>query len=187
MNEKLRKRLICLCEAAVFVALATVLNLFTYSASWTQGGSVSLTMIPLIILALRRGPLWGMAAGLVFGLIDCTMGGGFGYGLPSVLVDYLAAYALVGTAGFFRRVKGGAIIGTVVGCYLRFVAHFCSGLFFFSQVAFSWDTNTLSQNIMYSLTYNVGYMLPNLVIALVFIIAFTAFKKSTGNLIAPQD
>ena len=114
------------------------------------------------------------------------MGGGFG-NVPSVLVDYLAAYALVGTAGFFRRVKGGAIIGTVVGCYLRFVAHFCSGLFFFSQVAFSWDTNTLSQNIMYSLTYNVGYMLPNLVIALVFIIAFTAFKKSTGNLIAPQD
>ena len=186
MNEKLRKRLICLCEAAVFVALATVLNLFTYSASWTQGGSVSLTMIPLIILALRRGPLWGMAAGLVFGLIDCIMGGGFGY-VPSVLVDYLAAYALVGTAGFFRREKGGAIIGTVVGCFLRFAAHFCSGLFFFSQVAFSWDPNTLSQNIMYSLTYNVGYMLPNLVIALVFIIAFTAFKKSTGNLIAPQD
>ena len=186
MNEKLRKRLICLCEAAVFVALATVLNLFTYSASWTQGGSVSLTMIPLIILALRRGPLWGMAAGLVFGLIDCIMGGGFGY-VPSVLVDYLAAYALVGTAGFFRREKGGAIIGTVVGCYLRFAAHFCSGLFFFSQVAFSWDPNTLSQNLMYSLTYNAGYMLPNLVIALVFIIAFTAFKKSTGNLIAPQD
>ena len=119
MNEKLRKRLICLCEAAVFVALATVLNLLTFSATWAQGGSVSFTMIPLIILALRRGPLWGMAAGLVFGLIDCTMGGGFGYGLPSVLVDYLAAYALVGTAGFFRRVKGGAIIGTVVGCFLN--------------------------------------------------------------------
>ena len=187
MNEKLRKRLICLCEAAVFVALATVLNLFTYSASWTQGGSVSLTMIPLIILALRRGPLWGMAAGLVFGLIDCTMGGGFGYGLPSVLVDYLAAYALVGTAGFFRRVKGGAIIGTVVGCFLRFAAHFCSGLFIFPYVAFAWDTNTLSQNLMYSLTYNAGYMLPNLVIALAFIIPFAALKNSAGALIAPRD
>ena len=73
------------------------------------------------------------------------MGGGFGNGLPSVLVDYLAAYALVGTAGFFRRVKGGAIIGTVVGCFLRFAAHFCSGLFIFPYVAFAWDTISFRQ------------------------------------------
>ena len=75
----------------------------------------------------------------------------------------------------------------MVGCFLRFAAHFCSGLFIFPYVAFAWDTNTLSQNLMYSLTYNAGYMLPNLVIALAFIIPFAALKNSAGALIAPRD
>ena len=85
MNTTLRKRLLCICETAIFIALAFVLNFAKLEFAWLQGGSISLSMIPILVLSLRRGAAWGIPAGLIFGVIDCTMDGGFGWGIWSVL------------------------------------------------------------------------------------------------------
>ena len=34
-----------------------------------QGGSVSLVMVPLFLIAYRHGALWGMATGVVYSII----------------------------------------------------------------------------------------------------------------------
>lgn len=60
-------------------------------------------MIPILVLSLRRGAAWGIPAGLILGIIDCAMDGGFGWGIWSVLLDYLFAYAAVGACGFFYK------------------------------------------------------------------------------------
>lgn len=54
-----------LCEGAIMVAMAVVLNFFKFDL-FAQGGSMNLLFIPLMVFALRRGPVWGMGAGLGF-------------------------------------------------------------------------------------------------------------------------
>ena len=129
MDATTRKHLLCVCETAIFIALAFVLNFAKLEFAWLQGGSISLSMIPILVLSLRRGAAWGIPAGLILGIIDCAMDGGFGWGIWSVLLDYLLAYAAVGTCGFFYKMrKAGPVVGTLVGCLLRFVVHFISGV-----------------------------------------------------------
>ena len=88
-----------LCEGAIMVAMAVVLNFFKFDL-FAQGGSMNLLFIPLMVFALRRGPVWGMGAGLVFGVLKAIIGGGIAYGWQSLLLDYALAYALTGLAGF---------------------------------------------------------------------------------------
>ena len=190
MNTTLRKRLLCICETAIFIALAFVLNFAKLEFAWLQGGSISLSMIPILVLSLRRGAAWGIPAGLIFGVIDCTMDGGFGWGIWSVLLDYLLAYAAVGACGFFYKMpKAGPVVGTLVGCLMRFAVHFISGVTIYKiYVAPLYGVSLSPDNgldvVIYSLLYNGGYMLFNTIIAVVFIFIL---QKAARKLIAPQD
>ncbi|MGB3985379.1 MAG: energy-coupled thiamine transporter ThiT, partial [Limnochordia bacterium] len=60
-------------EVAVAVALAVALS-FWKVLTMPQGGSVSLDMIPLLLLAARRGTPVGLLGGLLFGLIKLLLG-----------------------------------------------------------------------------------------------------------------
>ena len=59
-----------LAETAVFVALATALSLIVVY-TLPQGGSITAaSMVPILWLALRRGPKVGIAAGVLYGFIQ---------------------------------------------------------------------------------------------------------------------
>src|SRR5512138_3329761 len=63
-----------LAEVIIFVALAGALSLISHSFfSLPQGGSINLGMVPILWLALRRGPKIGIFAGAVFGLVDFAL------------------------------------------------------------------------------------------------------------------
>ena len=190
MDATTRKHLLCVCETAIFIALAFVLNFAKLEFAWLQGGSISLSMIPILVLSLRRGAAWGIPAGLILGIIDCAMDGGFGWGIWSVLLDYLLAYAAVGTCGFFYKMrKAGPVVGTLFGCLLRFVVHFISGVAI-SKISVSTNVYGLTFSpdglgpVIYSLVYNGGYMLFNTVIAVIVIFIL---QKAAGKLLAPQN
>lgn len=190
MDATTRKHLLCVCETAIFIALAFVLNFAKLEFAWLQGGSISLSMIPILLLSLRRGAAWGIPAGLILGIIDCAMDGGFGWGIWSVLLDYLLAYAAVGTCGFFYKMrKAGPVVGTLVGCLLRFVVHFISGVTIY-KIAVPTDVYGLTFSpdglgpVIYSLVYNGGYMLFNTIIAVIVIFIL---QKAAGKLLAPQN
>ena len=190
MNTTLRKRLLCICETAIFIALAFVLNFAKLEFAWLQGGSISLSMIPILVLSLRRGAAWGIPAGLILGIIDCAMDGGYGSGIWSVLLDDLFAYAAVGACGFFYKMpKAGPVVGTLVGCLMRFAVHFISGVTIYKiYVAPLYGVSLSPDNgldvVIYSLLYNGGYMLFNTIIAVVVIFIL---QKAARKLIAPQD
>jgi thiamine transporter len=153
-----------LVEIALTVALAAVLNLVKL---WRMpyGGDVSLEMLPILVLALRRGWRPGVSAGALYGVVALTFG-------PVVvhwaqfLLDYPVAYAVLGAAGVFaglvrrsgthgRGRAGWTAAAVATGAFLRFGAHFMSGLVFFGQYAPKGQPAWL-----YSLGYNGSYMLP---------------------------
>jgi thiamine transporter len=178
MKNKTSEQLRALCEAAVMIALAAVLALLQFPpfriALWGNGGSIDFVMVPLIVLGWRRGAKWAFPACFAFGLIDCLVSGGIGWGLPSILLDYVIAYGMVGTAGFFKGKKYGLVIGAVTASVVRFLVHFIAGVTIWKiavgeSVEIFGMTFGDTASYLYSLVYNGSYMLGNLVIAVVVV------------------
>ena len=166
-----------LTEGAVCVALAFILG-FVKIPTGGFGGSISFVMVPLIVFALRRGGVWGLAAGLVYGVIDFFEGGGFSITWQSMLLDYFFAYMLVGLAGFFPKKP---VLGALVGCLARYVCLVFSGVFiwgeYMSDLDFFGRTLPMTRVWVYSLVYNAQYMLPAIIITLIVIAIFAARTK----------
>jgi thiamine transporter len=164
-----QERLLVLVEIALTIALAAVLNLIAIRLPINiAGGKVSLDMLPIIVLGLRRGWAPGVVAGAVFGLADYLMEPFFAHPVQ-FLLDYPVAFAGVGLAGLFagayararagKNPAGAAVVlvsAGVLGVLARFAAHFVSGIVFFGTNA------PAGQPVwLYSLIYNGSYLLPS--------------------------
>ena len=149
-----------LAEVSISVALAYVLNLIIIY-HLPQGGSITLgSMVPILLVAFRRGPRVGFFTGAVFGLVQMFLGG-YWFTLVQVILDYPVAFAALGLAGFFRK---SPLVGVAVAMLSRFIAHFVSGVVFFGEYA----PPELGPYV-YSAVYNGSYMLPEFVISAVVI------------------
>jgi len=149
-----------LAEAALAVALAFVLGLITVFRM-PFGGSISLEMVPLILLALRQGPWVGVVAGAAYGLLDLAIEP-VALHPVQVIFDYPLAFGVLGLAGLFQPTVRGAILGTTVAVLARFLCHFVSGVVFFATYApKGWNP------YLYSAAYNAAYLVPSLIVALV--------------------
>ena len=152
-----------LTEAALAIALAFVLGLIKIF-KMPYGGSISLEMMPLILLALRQGPWVGIVSGAVYGVLNLITDPQIFHPIQ-VLLDYPLAFGALGLAGFFRPTVGGAIVGATVAVVARFVCHFLSGVIFFASYApEGWNPYA------YSAAYNGAYLVPSLAIAAVVVV-----------------
>jgi len=152
-------RLRALVETAVMVGLSTALGTLTLF-HMPQGGSVTPgSMVPLLLVALRHGPKWGITGGVALGLINFLL-------KPEVvhpaqmIIDYPLAFGLLGLAGLAAG-KNEFLAGPLSALALvgRFAAHVVSGVIFFSEYAGD-------QNVwLYSIIYNGSYMLPEMLIS----------------------
>lgn len=150
--------------AAIMAALAVILTWVEIQVG-PAGGSINIVMLPIILVAYRYGVLWGVGTGLVVGFVKCIIGGGLGWGLPSILLDYVLAYAAVGLAGVVKNMKFGLPIGALIGALARFGIHFISGVTIYAiATATEISGITTSNAWLYSLIYNGLYMLPSTVI-----------------------
>ena len=162
-----KKAIFSVAECAVMVALSVALS-FVKIPIGGFGGSIDFVMIPLFIICYRQGLGYGVASGLVFGLIKCIIGGGIGWGLPSVLLDYVLAYGACGVAGLFKGKRFLFPLAALTGCVARFIIHFISGITIYAISTEEKIANVVTSNAwLYSLIYNGLYMLPNTVIAIV--------------------
>ena len=152
-----------LTEAALAIALAFVLG-FIKVFKMPYGGSISLEMVPLILLALRQGPWVGVVSAAVYGMLNLVSDPAFFHPIQ-VLLDYPVAFGVLGLAGFFRPTVRGAVIGATVAVLARFVCHFVSGVVFFAAYApGGWNP------YVYSGAYNAAYLIPSLAIAIVVVV-----------------
>ena len=158
-------------ESAIMIALSVVLS-FVKVWSMPQGGTVSLTMLPLFVLAFRRGAIPAILSGIIYGGISIIFDGVI-YHPMSILLDYTLAYGVLGVAGFFKKNYFGIVLGTTVGTGLRYICSLLSGAVLFAQYA------PEGQNPwIYSLGYNATYMIPELIICVVaLVILYKSNKK----------
>lgn len=155
----------CLCEAAIFVAIAQVLSyLKLYQLPY--GGSVTPAMFPILFFAFRWGLPSGLMAGFGFGLLQLIFDGAYAWGWQSMLLDYLLAFTPLGLAGLFTRSKlgmKGMYLGTLLGCLGRFIVHYIAGVTLWAEYAPEEFTSASA----YSLVYNGSYMLGCTILALI--------------------
>jgi thiamine transporter len=178
---KQKSSIYVLTESAIMVALSCALfavSEFIPWPNWLQGGGITLFgQVPIIVLSYRRGLKAGIPAALVLAIFELIMGlsnfayvKGFGSYLIVALFDYIIAFGVLGLGGVFRNLKGNDKIkiaaGAALACLLRFICHFISGVTVWRDY-----TSDLKASIIYSITYNGGYMLPETIITLIGVLA----------------
>lgn len=162
------RRVLRLTESAVMLALATVLSLLKL-VDLPYGGSVTAaSMLPLLLVAYRYGGGWGCFVGCAYGLLQLAFSSSLSYvtGLWSVLavifLDFGAAFAAVGVAGLFRRLKSqpaGLIWAAVATGAARYLCHVVSGATVWAGISIP-----TTAALVYSVIYNATYMVPETVI-----------------------
>lgn len=178
MNTNLKK----LTTGAVMIALATALSLVTLFKA-PYGGSVTAgSMIPIVLFSMMFDLKWSLLVSVTYGVIQMILGF---YAPPTpdfisfvlvILLDYIVAFGVLAFAGPIARVlhRGDklsivpAAVSTAVVMVLRFLCHFLSGIII-------WDVYAPEGVApwFYSLTYNGGYMLMELIISVVIICLLT--------------
>ena len=168
-KQKVRR----IAESAIMLALATILSELAV-VKFPFGGSVTIfSQVPLVVISYRYGIKWGAFTGLAMGLIQMLFGlGNFAYvsGISAylilILADYIIAFGALGLGGMFRnKIKSPVIpmaLGGAVVSAIRFICHFISGVTIWGDY-----TNGAQAVWQYSLEYNGGYMLPELIITVV--------------------
>lgn len=161
------KRLQAMAEGAVLLAPALVFTALTLF-KLPNGGSVDLAMIPVFLFALRWGVGWGLLEGFLFGLLQMFIDGAVAWGWQSLLLDYLVAFTPLGLAGLFRGKGRGIYVGILLGCFLRFIVHFISGVTIYAiTMPTELFGSVYTSPATYSLVYNGSYMLIDTVICLI--------------------
>ena len=198
MNKKTKR----LTESAMLLSLSLVLEVVSKMCipPLPFGGQVTLvSMLPVVLISYRHGVRRGLIADLCYGFIEMALGGGtlaaafqpgyFGDGAMlgraalMVLLDYVAAFSVLGlggcTRGFFHKPGIGLMMGSIVALTCRYCVHVISGYilfsgwaaWFFTQDGFpAWGAvlaERLSPRMLgfvYSLVYNGMYMVPEIIL-----------------------
>ncbi|MEY8458644.1 energy-coupled thiamine transporter ThiT [Lactococcus ileimucosae] len=130
-------KVLALTETAIAAAIALVLSFL--SINYAQVFYLELAVIPLLILALRRGVLWGMSGGLVFGLLLIVLGQATVLTPVQVVLEYIIAPVSLGLAGILRQKDSSKpqIILTLAffGVLIKYFWHFIAGVIFWGQYA----------------------------------------------------
>jgi len=156
-------------EIGLTLALCAALKMFAIRLPINiAGGTISLDMLPIMVLALRRGVWVGVLSGALWGVTDLAFEPYAVYPIQ-FLLDYPIAFGLVGLAGLGSnrfnsmasegRAVAGALWATpwmLLGATGRLIAHVVSGVVFFAANA------PAGQPVfLYSLTYNLSYWVPS--------------------------
>ena len=188
MKNKMNKRILCITEGAIMIALAVVLEVLCHwlnevmgiEALLPFGGTITVSMLPIVYYSYRHGVAWGVGVGFTHSLLQIVLGH-LSY-LPKelgdlvlcLLLDYLLAFTVLGIADLFAKPFGkkrlaGYCVGAVAVCVIRFVLSFLSGVILWGSYA------PEGMNVwVYSLIYNGSYMLPNTILTAMFAVIVCA-------------
>ncbi|MDE6001591.1 MAG: energy-coupled thiamine transporter ThiT, partial [Clostridia bacterium] len=162
--------------AAVCIAASFALS-YIKLFEMPQGGSITLvSLLPLMLYAYMFGAKKGVAAGAVYGILQAVQEP-FIIHPAQFFLDYPVAFAAIGVAGMFARVKKleklpqiQFVLGAIVAAVLRFASHVLSGVFAFSEYS------TLDNVWAYSMAYN-SFVFIDMAITLAAGVILTSVKS----------
>ena len=173
------KQLVVILETAIIAAFAMAL---TYIPHTTGVSAIELNygLIPIAVLAMRRGLVPAAWAGFVWGILDLILrgiGGGSVLNPLQGILEYPIAFTLVGLMGltfasFQKAVRGSekvkasgyAFAGIIIGTFAKYFIHFIAGVVFWGAYAPK-GTNVW----VYSLIVNGGSALFSTVLTIVVV------------------
>lgn len=124
-----------------------------------SGGSVSLGILPLLLIAARYGFKTGVVCGFGFGILLLSNGATIVDPIQ-FLLDYPLAYSSAGLAGLVKWDTGlKAATATTVANFVRLHCHVIAGAVFFSNAE-----ENLSEALTLSYAYNCGHLIPETLI-----------------------
>lgn len=162
-----------LVECSLMIAIATVLSLI--KIDWLLGGGITIaSMLPLVLIAHRYGTRIGVITAFVYGVLQMVLGldnvqyaTGFFMAAAIVLLDYVAAFTVIGFSaaldGKMKNRLASIVAGIAITFFLRFVCHFLSGWFVWEAL---WPNERGWAAPVWSLAYNAAYMVPETVISI---------------------
>ncbi|MGB4695249.1 MAG: energy-coupled thiamine transporter ThiT [Bacilli bacterium] len=170
-------------EIGIFSALGLILDFIAGLYSdfiFPGGGSISITMVTIFIVAFRWGLKGGLTVGLLIGLLQLPYSDAFKYGLHwsvvlgIVFLDYIFAYTACGLAGAYAKkaretdlhgTLGYVTSGILLAAGVRTLLHITSGWIFFRQ----WVPEFIREEYAWyywSIIYNLGYMVPSTILCI---------------------
>lgn len=178
------KKILFITEAAIMLALSTVLS-FVKLYQAPLGGAVTLcSMLPIMYISFRYGVVRGVACGFVYSVIQLIQGLGNVTYFPTavgtigcIALDYILPFTLIGLAGLFYKKDGthrqriiGAVAGVAFACVLRFACHFLGGAVLWYEMTKEGGWNSYVNEVgmwTYSFVYNISYLGPDAAIDIV--------------------
>lgn len=182
-NSKTKK----LVEMSILVALAFVLDYVANIYSgwfWPFGGSISISLVPLAVIAFRYGWVAGFLSGFTMGLLQLLTGAYIMHPIQ-VLFDYPLPYAVLGFAGFFASKVNVVEVGqrslyiwlaTGIGSIARLVCHIISGVVFFADYA-----PEGMNPVVYSVGYNTPFVLASYILSAIILVVL--YKRYANQLV----
>ena len=152
-----------LSTGALCVALAFVLSCLTLYRMPNGGSVTPASMLPILVFAWIYGPIPGIAAGTMDGIMQLVQGAYVIHPMQ-FLLDYILPFAVLGIAGLFRK-DNQLPLGIVLGSAARFIIHVLSGVIYFASSAPAGQSP-----LLYSLGYNATYLVPELIICLAIVL-----------------
>lgn len=185
--QSTHKHLQIVLEVAIIAAFAMALEYIPHKTG-ISGVEMSYGLIPISVLALRRGVGPAMAAGLTWGLLDMLL---IGIGEGSVLnvtqgfIEYPIAFTVAGLGGLFykpfqkaladnahAKILGWTWAAVVLGVVAKYLCHFYAGIIFWGSYAPkgmpAW---------IYSLAVNGGSAIATGLLALIVLTALVTMAK----------
>ena len=168
-------------ETGIFVGIAIVLDfIFGSIYSLPYGGSIGVAMLPIFIIASRRGLKYGLIAGILYGLIQTIIKVYF-LNFLQYFLDYIVAFSVLGLGAFIPKTLSKAsrfVWLIIIGSLLRWVAASLAGVAYWAAYIpgeMQWVDSIFRTNIVGSLNenaliffgsfiYNSLYMIPSLIL-----------------------
>lgn len=162
--------------AAVCVALSFALS-YVRLLKMPMGGSITVaSMLPIMLYSYMFGTRKGVAAGLVYGVLQAIQDPWILHP-AQFLLDYGVAFAAVGLAGCIKgfkvldgKVKLQFTLGAIIAGVLRFISHYFSGAFAFGSYGASFAEEygipALTNPYFYSFVYQSLYVIPEIIIVI---------------------
>lgn len=170
-NHSLTRQLVF---CAISIALSFVTSYINF-AKLPFGGSITLfSMFFICFAGYLYGTKTGLLTGLAYGILQFFQDP---YVLSplQVLFDYPLPFLCLGLAGLFRHSKYGLHKGILLGVFGRYLCHVISGYVFFGTYA-----PEGMHPLIYSVTYNLTYILPELIATLI-VISIPAVKRALSQ------
>jgi len=179
-HERTRRLALSGIMLAVAATLVYISGLFGFLRLPAGGSFTILSMLPIVVVAYIYGLKWGLLTAFTFSIIEVALSmqsiarmftvGDSRYqplmiAVSILLLDYIIAYTIIGTAALARNIKNKAFalsVGAVLALSLRYLVHVVSGMLFF----ISWTHGIASTfTVMWaSISYNGTYMIPEIIV-----------------------